>query len=257
MSSFIWGRDPEEAYANPFEYEAQEQFIREARSLLEKLSEALNPRQLRFQKDERTMQKAIWMLQVDALESLREALELIGERRHRPAARLFRDAIETMDLAAYFRSRTPESNRHLEQWYGDEVIQHRVTRDFLQRTEGVDVAHARRAYYASLSKFTHRTYRVLLKSYSLGRDDYMVSEDWSKHGLLVLPQTIAAYLAILADLISEFSNALKKSGLVSEAVLEVTWTESLEPYTTRRKFMPVCEVIAPQPSTAGDAPKAA
>ncbi len=30
MTSFIWGRSPQEAYENPYEYEAQEQFSREA-----------------------------------------------------------------------------------------------------------------------------------------------------------------------------------------------------------------------------------
>lgn len=30
MTSFIWGRPPQEAYENPYEYEAQEQFSREA-----------------------------------------------------------------------------------------------------------------------------------------------------------------------------------------------------------------------------------
>ena len=238
MSSFVWGRNPEEAYANPYEYEAQEQFVLEARLLLDKFSDALNPRQLRFGRDERTVQKAVWMLQVDALGSLREALELLFEKRHRSAARHFRDVVETMDLATYFRSGTPESNRHLEQWYDDEVIPHRITRDFLQRTQGADAAQARRRYYANLSKFTHRTYRALLKSYSLGRDDYLVSDNWSKLGLLVLPQTIAAYLAILAALISEFSDALKSCGLVSVAVVDAAWRDGLERCTVARRFMP-------------------
>ena len=30
MPSLIWNRDPQEAYSNPYEYPAQEQFIKES-----------------------------------------------------------------------------------------------------------------------------------------------------------------------------------------------------------------------------------
>ena len=113
MTSFVWGREPEEAYANPYEYAAQDQFVHEARALLQRFAEALNPRELRFHCDDRSMEKATWMLHVDALEALRDALELIVEKRHRPAARLFRDIVETMNLAAYFLSGSLKSKSDL------------------------------------------------------------------------------------------------------------------------------------------------
>lgn len=206
--------------------------------MLERFAEALNPRELRFHCDDRSMEKATWMLQVDALEALRDALELIVEKRHRPAARLFRDIVETMDLAAYFLSGSLKSKSDLEHWYKDEVVPHRVSRDFLGITLGPEAAEVRKCYYRNLSKFTHRTYRALLKSYSLGRDDYLVHDAWSKHNLLVLPETIAAYFAILADLILQFSVILKECGHVSEDAILATLRESLETHTFPRRFVP-------------------
>ena len=41
MASFIWDRDPQEAIRNPYEYNAQKQFHREAITLTEKLAEKL------------------------------------------------------------------------------------------------------------------------------------------------------------------------------------------------------------------------
>jgi hypothetical protein len=34
MPSIAWGRQPNEARTNPYEYEAQDQFVREAKALL-------------------------------------------------------------------------------------------------------------------------------------------------------------------------------------------------------------------------------
>ena len=66
MTSFIWKRDPEEAYANPYEYEAQKQFVREASSLLDKYHDYISANTKRFQRDDTSKEKAIWMLHVDA-----------------------------------------------------------------------------------------------------------------------------------------------------------------------------------------------
>nr|BFE91588.1 hypothetical protein GCM10020185_21240 [Pseudomonas brassicacearum subsp. brassicacearum] len=57
---------------------------------------------MHFDRDEQTLDKAIWLIQIDALEALIDALKLTEEKRHRIASRLFRDAVETMDISAYF-----------------------------------------------------------------------------------------------------------------------------------------------------------
>jgi len=75
MPSFIWDRDPQEAMDNPYEYEAQEQFVREAESILNLFSNELGKFDMKFTVDDRSLEKAIWMLQNDALDSLKDILE--------------------------------------------------------------------------------------------------------------------------------------------------------------------------------------
>ena len=97
MPSFIWNRTPQEAMDNPYEYDAQEQFTREASNILELISEELQKHDRKFTRDERTIDKAIWMLQNDALDSLKGILTSLNEKHHRIAGKLFRDVIETLD----------------------------------------------------------------------------------------------------------------------------------------------------------------
>ena len=42
MPSIVWGRDPQEAFEEPYEYCAQEQFVGEADALLRRLYGLLN-----------------------------------------------------------------------------------------------------------------------------------------------------------------------------------------------------------------------
>jgi hypothetical protein len=75
MPSIVWGRDPQEAYEEPYEYGAQEQFAREAERLLSHLYALLNSEQHRYATEDRSAVKAAWLLAMDALDSLREGLE--------------------------------------------------------------------------------------------------------------------------------------------------------------------------------------
>jgi hypothetical protein len=238
MPSFVWYRHPEEAYQNPYEYDAQAQFSREAHALLEKLYDGLNSYLMRFGTAEETLEKAVWMLQIDALDSLRDALELLNSKRHRPAGRLFRDVVETLDLAAYFWSGTPESKSSLAKWYNNEVIPHRVYREFLKKTVDEKRAEERRDYYHDLSKFTHRSYRALLKSYSVRRGDRLVYDGSARSGRRILPQTIAAYYAIIGDLILQLSKEVVNGGLLTSDFVDTAWKESTELETIPRRFMP-------------------
>ena len=135
MSNFIWERDPEEAYTNPYEYEAQEQFVREASSLLNKYHKHVSSNSKRYHRDDTSKGKAIWMLHVDALDALRDCLDLINEKKHRLACRLFRDVIETLDIAAYFSSASSQNNPDLIKWFKNEIIPHRKYRDFIKKTK--------------------------------------------------------------------------------------------------------------------------
>lgn len=237
MASIVWGRHPQEAYDNPYEYEAQDQFIREAKQLLSELQLRLDCFVMQFHTDDRTLEKASWMLSVDLIDSLLESVQLLAEKRHRVAFRLFRDAVETIDLLNVLHSNNSRAQKTLSLWYENETIPHKESRMHIEEQRGTDAAFKRRDYYAQLSKFTHRTYGALQKSYSLGMDNMLVHDSHSMR-MLVLPQTISSGLAILADLIIQASDTLVQSGILIEGMVKYAWLVSLEINSAPRRFTP-------------------
>ena len=67
MPSFVWDRDAEEAWAEPYEYEGQKQFVREAERLLPLLKEYYSKGNMHYHGFEESLEKAVWLLQVDSL----------------------------------------------------------------------------------------------------------------------------------------------------------------------------------------------
>ena len=246
MPSQVWGRDPQEAFEEPYEYGIQDQFVREARTLFTRLYKLLNSDRHHYSVDDRSREKAVWLLAMDALDSLRECLEALVRKEHRVASKLFRDVTESMDLAGYFHSATSKSKSSLDKWYADEIVPHREYRDYVKRTQSAEAAERLRKHYSSLSRFTHRSYRAILNGYSLGGEDRLVHDRTgelygSQEGatnLLVLPQTIASYYAVLANLALEYSTELSELGLVSREAIKDTFAASLETETVPRRFLP-------------------
>jgi hypothetical protein len=246
MPSHVWGRDSQEAYEEPYEYAVQDQFVREASKLLRELYRCLNSDKREFTVPDRSLKKAIWLLAMDALDSLRDCLNALAYKNHRIAAKLFRDIIESMDLAALFDSGTAKSRVFLEKWYRNDIIPHREYRDFVEKTESPKRAQELRRHYVSLSQFTHRSYRAILDGYSKGVGERLVhdgtgvlygtSGEASK--MLVLPHTISSYLAVLANLIVIYSDEIVKRGLLKGEELRKAFASSLESETVPRTFFP-------------------
>lgn len=126
MASIVWGRHPQEAYDNPYEYDAQDQFVREAKELLTQLQLKLDRFTMAFHRDDQTLEKATWMLALDLIDALLESVQLFEEKRHRIAFRLFRDVVETMDLLRVLHSNKPLAMKALHLWYEDETESPRV-----------------------------------------------------------------------------------------------------------------------------------
>lgn len=59
MPSQVWGRDPQEAYREPYEYAVQDQFVREARSLFAALYRCLDFKQNVVAAQDRSTAKAV------------------------------------------------------------------------------------------------------------------------------------------------------------------------------------------------------
>jgi hypothetical protein len=83
MPSQVWGRDPQEAFEEPYEYAVQDQFDREANALLQRFYRSLNTKKYHFTVADQSAQKAVWLLAVDSLDSLRDCLDALKRKKHR------------------------------------------------------------------------------------------------------------------------------------------------------------------------------
>ena len=231
MASIIWDRDPQEAINNPYEYNAQKQFHREAITLTGKLSEML--KEGRYYLQEMTLEKAIWMLQTDALFAFRDAVILLEQKRHRVVGRLLRDILEAIHLIEYLNSKTTKSEKLLLEWFvNDELIMHREYRDYVKAYYGENEANIARDNHRILSKFTHRSYRILLYSYIRGSEDRMWFDDGTE-----LPQSVAMYYAFLGQLGGAILENLKDFGMLTPDDVNTVWSESMEPEQIPRGFL--------------------
>ena len=246
MPSQVWGRDPQEAFENPYEYAVQEQFVREAKALFKQCYLILAADRHSYSAPDTSGGKAVWLLHMDALDSLRDALDALERKRHRVAGKLFRTVMESLDLAAYFHSGTADSAQDLETWYQDGFVAHRRFRDHVRKTDGPAAAKQKGAQYHNLSKFVHRSYRAILDGYSLCEGDRLVhdgiGERFGEHEraetILVLPQTIASYSASLADLVLEFLSETVRRGTTTEGEVSAVLESCFEGETVKRRFMP-------------------
>lgn len=244
MPSLVWGRDSQEAFEQPYEYQIQEQFVREAKSLLTKLYKLINSEEHKHTRDEISVEKAVWLLANDALDSLRDCLEALTHKEHRIAGKQFRDIFESMDLAAFFNTEPSGSNLCLKKWYNDEIVPHSKYRDYVRKTIGDEAYKQSTNYYRSLSRFTHRSYRAILNGYILGKDDEIVhdgitellTEDEKSKRFAVIPQTISSYYAVLASLIEIYANQLPTLKLADKNQIQEAFETSLEIETIPRRF---------------------
>lgn len=237
MPSFVWDREPSEAYSEPYEYGGQEQFAREAAAVLQELKKHYAQHDRVFVRDEESARKAVWMLQVDALGALTDSLELINDKRHRLASRLFRDVVETMDASFYFFHGGVKAHANLAKWYKNEVISHRVFRDFIKLHHGDEQFERLRAVYSDFSKYTHRTYRALLMSYILAAEEKIAYDGFRRIDTgYVLPHVVSFSYAVIAMLIKRFVEFATATEQLSVAQAKELWAKCLEPETVPRRF---------------------
>jgi hypothetical protein len=236
MPSFIWDRKTDEAYSEPYEYGAQDQFTREAKRVLKLLKEHYSKRNQTFTRDDRSVEKAVWLLQVDGLEALTDALLMTDEKKHRIASRLFRDAVETVDMSVYFLFGGKDAKKDLNKWYENEVIPHRRFREHIKKHHSNEEAENLSSLYGDLSKYTHRTYRAISTSYILGRGDLLVYDGFRESDTLVLPHIISFCYALTAALIKRFVDIAERTKQIEIEAINRIWRESLEEETVPRRF---------------------
>jgi hypothetical protein len=231
MASIVWNRDAQEAMDNPYEYNAQDQFYREAVSLTAKLCSAIITVN-RFSVDNQSLEKATWLLQTDAVHAFKDAIELLAMKKHKVVGRLLRDILETIHLIEYFNSGYVNSDELLNKWFNDEPVTDKRYRAYIKNTFGDDQHQAQLANYEALSKFTHRTYKILLYGYArLGDNSLHYDEQWS------LPGTIAMYYALLGWMGNMVVSNLKTFGVLSKDTIDSYWNESMEEFQIPRGYL--------------------
>ncbi|GAA5166653.1 hypothetical protein [Viridibacterium curvum] len=226
MVSVLWDWSPEEAFQKPYEYDTQRQFSEECRGFLRALLAELGKQNMSFGRDETTFEKAAWMLSLDLVDGLLELVQLVDEKRHRAASRMFRDAIETIDLLKVLNQKTDQAAEVLRSWYANDTLSHGKCRAILAGGYGESWKKDRSDYYYALSKFTHRTYRALLKSYILGGNDRLVFDGMRGGKELVLPHTISAYYAISASLVRQALEVLQECRMLPNSPVQPIWAVS-------------------------------
>lgn len=237
MPSFVWDREPSEAFAEPYEYGGQEQFAREATLVVHELRTHYANRDRCFGREEESAEKAIWMLQVDALDALTDALDLIKNKRHRLAVRLFRDVVETMDASFYFCHGGDKSRGSLAKWYKNDVIPHRVLRDFIRKHHGDERFERLRSVYTNFSKYTHRTYQALGMSYILAAENKIAYDGFRRSDPnYVLPHVVSFSYAVTAMLIKRFVEFAVMTEQLSENEASAVWEKCLETEAVPRRF---------------------
>ena len=219
MASTLWAKSLEEVVANPYDWSSYHSFIKESQQLLNILFPLLERHVLKYNKNDRSCDKALWMLMNDGLDTLRDCVFLMEYQKHRLVGKMFRHLVEVMDLACYFRANTTNSTNDLQRWYNDEIIPHRRYRDYLAKYLSQEKAKQSKDDHSNFSRWTHHTYRTLLNSYSLGRDDLMVYDSHSPH-TLTLPTTLSQYLWALGTFISDYLRILELLGIATETEVE-------------------------------------
>ena len=219
MKSKIWTQKFVDIIWNPFDHKSQDLFIEEASSVLNEVFKKYDKLQNKYRSDERSAEKAIWMLHLDGLDTLRDCLALLKEKKHRIVGKLSRDITEVLDLAALFWWERDKGSRRLKKWYDDKVIRHCEFREYLGSSRGKEFQEYSARMYSDLSKWTHHCYSVLLNSYSLAGDNGEMLVYHSHTEALISPHTISQYMWEIKDLIFYFLSNIKMVGLIDWAEL--------------------------------------
>ena len=237
MPSIYWKIDPSTAFNNPYNYECQNQFCREVDNLLKIFYSSFQKYTMKYHVDNCSVEKAVWMLHMDALDSLRDALDALVIKKHRVAGKLYRDILETLDIAAYFHSRTDNAERDLLKWYDNKVVSHSRYRDYIEKNEGKEAAELKKEQYKELSLFTHRTYKVLLYGYFRGAGDMIWHDEMDNMDFPLSQQTVSDYLARLAPMIFKFTIETINRELLTNTEVKNILAKSFEPDTIPPRFV--------------------
>ncbi|MEN6511779.1 MAG: hypothetical protein ABFD00_08105 [Chloroherpetonaceae bacterium] len=225
----MWRQELNEVVANPYDYESRKLFIEEASSLLDIIYKLYDAYNLKFHIDDESLNKCIWMLHLDALDTLRDCLFLLKNNKHRIPGKMFRDITESLDLSYLIKNKPEE---YLKKWFNGNHIKHSEYRDIIKKKYGKDAEKKEYENYQLLSGWTHHSYFSLKNSYSLGVGEMLVYDSHCPE-ILVLPQTISQYSWEIIYLIKKFIKEMIESDLfkkdkIIESLISVNQNEKFD-----------------------------
>lgn len=228
MASIIWDRDSQEAINNPYEYPAEEQFVREAKSLISSLEKLLLNKK-NFYLNERTLEKATWMLQVDVLFAFKDCIEILDLKKHRLVGPLVRIIYENLYQIEYLNSSSKAVTKAISDWFENKSPSHNDYRNHIRNTISKEYADFIKDQYTAYSKLTHRTYKSLLYNYALGAksEDLTDSRIWYDENW-PLRQSISMFYAIVGMFGKAMMQNLKLYGILTEEEIDNAWNNSIE-----------------------------
>jgi len=241
MASIYWDRDSQEAIDQPYEYPAEEQFVREAKNLIKKLQELL-PEKKRFFINDRTLQKATWMLQVDVLFAFKDCIDVMDLKKHRLVGPLIRIMYENLHQVEYLNSGDAKATKALSKWFNNESPSHFDYREYIKKTKSKALSEFLKREYAAFSKLTHRTYRSLLYNYGVGADS--LNENTGKMESFIwydeewpLRQSISMFYAIIGTFGTLMTTNFKTYGILTEQEVNEAWNSSMEEIQIPRGYL--------------------
>ena len=200
MPSKLWTEPFEAAIASPLDYHSLFIFIAEAKDVLEQIAHGFDRYQIKFHVDDRSVEKAIWMLYTDVLDALLECLESLERRKHRIAGKIFRDVYEALAVA-HLLFEGDETGSKLKKWYSGKTFAHKPYKKFLKSIDP-ELSKTFGALYGRLSKCTHHVYMTLLPYHPVGPDGML--KCGSRCGQLTRPATIFEYTWMTSYFINLF-----------------------------------------------------
>lgn len=196
LNSKLWDTAPQAIKTLQYEYKEKEIFLKESNKLISLIESVYKQYKLCFKKQDKSLEKAIWMLHMDAISTIKDCLELLKNKKYRLVFKLIRDIFETIDLSVLFWLTKNQQGKYLDRWYNDTTVSHGEFRNYLDKKlkKRVDAKFSS-SIYKELSSYIHHNYSALMDSYYLGAGDRI----WfDPEGQLALPIRITEAMWLLA-----------------------------------------------------------
>lgn len=218
MASELWAMFEDHVIEYGTTEEDIQLFFLEAESLLRGLNETYAT--LCFRENDQSVNKAIWMLHTDALNTLQDCVLLLRYSRPLIVRKMYRDIYECLDRATLIREKGDDDQSALDEWYGNKFVKHRRFRDHLNSKFGRNekspsiASSSRKDQYELLSKWSHHCYDSLCELYSLDDSSQLVYHGGSE------AKSISHSARTLAQLIRFFLTEAERSQLILKSKLD-------------------------------------